>query len=200
MSVPRSLSQVRGMPPRSRLSANDRCAISGRRHIAPCRSRSEGGWCRRRPGVRYRRANERTPCAAARRSASSGQEMSRSSGHVFYDRLRMVVLDAGLRRLRADDLPPVLRGQDGCTVDSVPAVLPDALGWRCRRPRRTWPKSIGRPRPQRGLVGDKGHHSRAMKAASPSDKPCRSPAVRAPSGQSPKFPINQGDPAKIECP
>ena len=56
----------------------------------------------------------------------SWSEMPRSPGHVFYDRLQLVLIEGGL--LRRGGLPALLRGQDGGAFGATRALLPYAPG------------------------------------------------------------------------
>jgi hypothetical protein len=52
------------------------------------------------------------------------KEMPRSPGHVFYDRLQGVLIDAGFDAFRGGDLQTVLCGEDGCSLASAYTRLP----------------------------------------------------------------------------
>ena len=58
----------------------------------------------------------------------SWSEMPRSPGHVFYDRLQLVLIEGGFDGFAEGGLPALLRGQDGGAFGATRALLPYAPG------------------------------------------------------------------------
>src|SRR5260370_20348855 len=64
------------------------------------------------------------------------REMPRSPGHVFYDRLQEVLIAGGFDLFCRDDVPALLRAEDGRAVVAAGALLPHAHGWLFRGDRQ----------------------------------------------------------------
>ena len=56
-------------------------------------------------------------------------ELPRSPGHVFYDRLQRVLRDAGFDAFAEKAVPAVLCDANGRAVAAAGPLLPDAPGW-----------------------------------------------------------------------